>query len=174
MPTQSYGHFLKYGLRGGGMAAILNLFLFEINLRFFGVNFNVVMGVRAQNITEIQIIFVINPNKQFSNLKNAQNRADMNTILYAVYQYIIDNNGILPTAITTTQTEIYETSRSFSGLIDSSVLTASEKYLPSMPKHQNDTCNAESVSNEILKSVNDRVTGVAPDAEHFVINSVTC
>src|SRR3989344_7044454 len=52
------------------------------------------------------VILAINPSKQLGDTRNAQRRSDVNTILNAVYQYAIDNNGTLPTGITTTQKEI--------------------------------------------------------------------
>jgi prepilin-type N-terminal cleavage/methylation domain-containing protein len=119
------------------------------------------------------VIIAINPNKQLADTRNAERRSDVNTILNAVYQYTIDNNGTLPTAITTTQTEICTTGGSCSGLIDLSVITNSEKYLTSMPSDPNGTCNANGVCYEILKTANGRVTVVAPDAEESVTISVT-
>ena len=50
------------------------------------------------------VILAINPNKQLGSTRDAQRRADVNTILNAVYQYTIDNNGVLPTTITTVGT----------------------------------------------------------------------
>ncbi|KKT35656.1 MAG: hypothetical protein UW24_C0005G0004 [Parcubacteria group bacterium GW2011_GWA2_44_12] len=119
------------------------------------------------------VILAINPNKQLGNTRNAQRRADVNTILNAVYQYTIDNNGTLPTSITTTQTEICKTGGTCTGLIDLSVLTASEKYITSMPVDPNGTCNANGVCYEILKTANGRITVVAPDAEQSATISVT-
>ena len=52
------------------------------------------------------VILAINPGKQLADTRNAQRNADVNTILNSVYQYAIDNNGSLPTTMTTTQTEI--------------------------------------------------------------------
>lgn len=43
------------------------------------------------------VIVALNPNKQLGDTRNAQRRSDVNTILNAVYQYTIDNNGTLPT-----------------------------------------------------------------------------
>jgi len=119
------------------------------------------------------VILAINPNKQLGDTRNAERRADVNTILNAVYQYTIDNNGTLPTSITVTQTEICKTGGTCTGLIDLSVLTASEKYLTSMPADPNGTCNANGVCYEILKTANGRITVVAPDAEQGATISVT-
>ena len=119
------------------------------------------------------VILAINPNKQLGDTRNAQRRADVNTIINAVYQYTIDNNGTLPTSITTTQTEICNTGGTCTSLIDLSVLTASEKYITTMPVDPNGTCNANGVCYEILKTANGRITVVAPDAEQGATISVT-
>ncbi|TSC59383.1 MAG: Uncharacterized protein Greene041662_530 [Candidatus Peregrinibacteria bacterium Greene0416_62] len=42
------------------------------------------------------VIVAINPTKQLADARNAQRRSDVNTVLNAVYQYAIDNNGTLP------------------------------------------------------------------------------
>ena len=78
------------------------------------------------------VIVAINPTKQLGDARNAQRRSDVNTILNAVYQYAIDNNGTLPTTITGTRTEICRTgAASCASLIDLDVLTGT--YLVSLP-----------------------------------------
>jgi prepilin-type N-terminal cleavage/methylation domain-containing protein len=42
------------------------------------------------------VIIAINPAKQLGEAQNAQRRSDVRSILDAVYQYSIDNNGALP------------------------------------------------------------------------------
>jgi prepilin-type N-terminal cleavage/methylation domain-containing protein len=45
------------------------------------------------------VIVAINPAKQLGDARNAQRKADVATILSAVYQYVIDHNGTFPTDI---------------------------------------------------------------------------
>ena len=45
------------------------------------------------------VIVAINPAKQLGDARNAQRRADVGTVLSAVYQYVIDNNGTIPGSI---------------------------------------------------------------------------
>lgn len=118
------------------------------------------------------VIVALNPNKQLGDTRNAQRRSDVNTILNAVYQYTIDNNGTLPTSITTTQTEVCKTSATCTGLIDLSVLTASEKYIIAIP-YDPTGGSTNGAGYEIKKSANGRITVVAPDAEQSATISVT-
>jgi len=111
------------------------------------------------------VIVAINPSKQLAESRNAQRRADVNTILNAVYQYSIDNNGDLPGLITTTATEICATgSQSCQNLIDLTNLTTDQKYLVSIPNDPNGSTDT-SAGYTIKKSDNGRVTVAAPDAE---------
>lgn len=118
------------------------------------------------------VILAINPTKQLGDTRNAQRRADVNTILNAVYQYTIDNNGTLPSTITTTPTGICKTGGTCTSLIDLTVLTTSEKYLVSMPFDPT-TSTTNSTNYTISKSVNGRVTVAAPGAEQSATISVT-
>ena len=42
------------------------------------------------------VILAINPAKQLAETRNSERWADVNTILNAVYQYAIDNDGNIP------------------------------------------------------------------------------
>lgn len=118
------------------------------------------------------VILAINPNKQLGDSRNAQRRADVNSILNATYQYTVDNNGTIPATITTTPTAVCKTGGTCTSLIDLSVLTASEKYLTSMPYDPN-TSTANSTNYNISKSANGRITVAAPGAEQSATISVT-
>ncbi len=117
------------------------------------------------------VILAINPIKQLGDTRNAQRRADVNTILNAVYQYTIDTNT-LPANITTSVTEICATGGTCTGLVDLSVLTANEKYLVALPSDPS-TATSNSTKYAIFKNANNRVTVTAPSAENSATISVT-
>lgn len=82
------------------------------------------------------VIVAINPGKQLGDTRNAQRKSDVNTILNAISQYAVDNNGVLPAGITASSTEICASSAATSscgGLVDLSVLTLNGKYIVSIP-----------------------------------------
>lgn len=126
------------------------------------------------------VILAINPTKQLGDTRNAQRRADVNTILNAVYQVALDNNGILPTTIPasadcsgTATNEICRTSAaSCTGLIDLVSTTQNEKYLVAVPSDPiGATTNGAGY--HITKTATGRVTVCAPDAEQGATITVT-
>lgn len=119
------------------------------------------------------VILAINPNKQLGDTRNSQRQSDVNTILNAVYQYSVDNQGNLPSGITTTATDICATGAgSCTGLVDLTVLTANGRYLVAMPKDPR-TGNTTNTGYEISVNSDNRVTVTAPDAEQGKTISVT-
>ncbi len=132
----------------------------------------ILLVVAAIGILAGIVILAINPNKQLGETRNAQRRADVTTIINAVYQYSIDNNGTIPASITSTQTEICKTGATCTGLIDLSVLSDNEKYLTSMPFDPTGA-STNGAGYEIKKTANNRVTVIAPDAEQSATISVT-
>lgn len=120
------------------------------------------------------VILAINPSRQLGQSKDAQRKADVNTILNAVYQYALDNNGSLPSTITTSSTQICNTGIADAtcdgaSLIKLTVLTASEKYIVSIPKDPTGATTNGSGYN-ILKTANGRVTVSAPSAEQSTVS----
>lgn len=108
------------------------------------------------------VIIAINPNKQLGDSRNAQRRADVTTILNAVYQYYLDTGTVPGTpAPSTTVTEICKSGGSpCTGLIDLTVLTTNGKYLVSLPIDRScpTNCAAQGNGYRISKDANNRIT----------------
>jgi prepilin-type N-terminal cleavage/methylation domain-containing protein len=124
------------------------------------------------------VIIAINPGKQLGDSRNAQRSADVTTILNAVYQYALDNNGAMPAAnIPTAPTvalEICATGGVCTGLVDLAPLTTNEKYLTTIPKDpQCTSCGANGDGYKIQKSANNRVTISSTYAEQGKTITVT-
>lgn len=132
----------------------------------------ILLVVAALGILAGIVILAINPAKQIAQTNNAVRRADVNTILTAAYQYIIDNDGSLPSEITTTSTPICPTGDDDDSCIDLAVLTDDETYLSSMPTDP--TANGENDAGyNIFKTANNRITVTAPNAQNEATISVT-
>lgn len=135
-----------------------------------------IMGVLAGIV-----ILAVNPPKQLGDSRNAQRKADVNTILNAAYQYFIDT-GSLPTTIpvstcdATTDNEICRTDAiSCSGLVNLSVLIESEKYLTSIPmdplaKVSTSTNSTNGTGYKIGKDSYNRLVVCAPLAEGSAVS----
>lgn len=111
------------------------------------------------------IMVTVDPNKKLSNARDAQRLEDVQTILNAVYQYSIENQGVLPATIPTIPTDICrsgvnvdcETDR----LVNLNMLTGSYLLaLPADPKFATKT----STHYTIVKT-DQRVTVAAPGTE---------
>lgn len=143
----------------------------------------ILLVVAAIGILAGIVILAINPGKQLGDTRNAQRKADVNTILNATYQYAIDNNGALPVNIASSTcasvgtNEICKagvaTSTCSSGnLIALTELTANEEYLISLPIDGQAT-STNGTGYHIAKNGNGRVTVCAPFAEQGATISVT-
>ena len=139
----------------------------------------ILLVVAAIAILASIVILAINPNKQLGETRNAQRRADVNTILNAVYQYTIDNNGALVTLPTGACAQVAAnevckltaTGTCLSG-VDLSVLTNNETYLTAMPIDPT-ASTTDGTGYYITKSTNGRVNVCAPSAEQSATISIT-
>lgn len=121
------------------------------------------------------VIVAINPAKQLGDTRNADRRAAVNTILNAITQYAVDNNGVLPSGITASSTEICSSAvatSSCTGLVDLSVLTLNGKYIGAVPEEPQKS-NANGAGYMVSKNVNGRVTVTAQFPEQGASISVT-
>lgn len=126
------------------------------------------------------VIIAINPNKNLGDSRNSQRSADVTTILNAVYQYSLDNNGNLPpigtgVALSVTPTEICRTGGTCTTLIDLAALTLNGRYLVSLPiDPQCPTgCDTNGNAYMISRDINNRVTVTAKNPEQGKTISVT-
>lgn len=133
--------------------------------------FKVLLGVAL--IGSILVIMIlINPNQQLGDARNTRRSEDINTILTAVYQYILDNNGEMPAKIYPIETEICATGTKCEKFVDLSVLTDQNIYLEQIPKDPKKT-SPNGTGYDISKGDNGRVTVAAPHAEHGATISLT-
>ncbi len=118
------------------------------------------------------VIIAINPNRQLGQARDAQRRSDVNTILNAVYQYAIDNNGNIPGSgsITTTDKSICMKNTSYTdcnsaGLVYLGVLTGA--YLLNIPQDPSLSSSLTGTGTRyfIKKDANNRITVTAKGAE---------
>jgi len=116
------------------------------------------------------VILAINPGKQLGDTRNAQRRADVTTILNAVYQYYIDS-GSLPSTIPSSTAAYICRVAPCTDTVDLSVLTTNEEYLTAIPADP--LAGTANTGYTIFRSTNNRVTVAAPLAEQNATISVT-
>lgn len=122
------------------------------------------------------VIVAINPTKQLADARNAQRRSDVNTILNAVYQYAIDNNGnlpgCLPGAAAGTAMNVC-TSNDCTGVTNGcNLATLTGTYLVSIPVDPSGATGNDTMY-DVTKDSNSRVTVSAPVAEQGETITVT-
>lgn len=145
---------------------ILTHFRGKLRYGFTLIELLLVIGIIA--ILASIVIVAINPTKQLGDARDAQRRSDVNSILNAVYQYAIDNNGSMPSGIPTgTGTEIC-TATGGEGCVDLRDLIGD--YLVDIPADPQ--AAPGSTDYFIYKDAGGRVT-VSATGEQTVVISVT-
>jgi hypothetical protein len=129
-----------------------------------GITFNVVPQISRQSLassTEVSINY------------NNERNSHVNTILNVITQYSVDNNGAIPSAITTVPTELCTTTgNTCFGMVDLGSIVTSKKYILSVPVDPKKTTGSGS-GYFISKNANGRITVSAPLAEQGATISVT-
>lgn len=121
------------------------------------------------------VILAVNPAKQLADTRNASRRSDVSTILNALYQYSIDNNGNLPATVSAlgvgAATEVCKdgvvgAACTTAGGVDLAVLTTNGTYLVKIPVDpSNDNANLTGYS--VTRDANNRLTVTAVDTENI-------
>lgn len=144
------------------------------NSGFTLIELLVVIGILA--VLLAIVLIAINPARQFAQANNTQRASDVNAILNAVSQFGADNNGTLPTGITTTAQNVSDTAGDICAQIVPTYIAA----LPVDPTSGADPVDeagcAAAYDTEytiIQSATNNRVTVAAPNAQLGAVISVT-
>ena len=151
----------------------------KINIHRGFTLLEILLVVAAIAILAGIVILAINPGKQLADTRNAARRADVNTILNAIYQYSIDNNGTLPSIVPQLNPgSAFQICRlgvqNCQGLnmVDLSALATNEKYLTGLPVDPSGGTQ-NGIGYFVARSANNRVTISAPSAEQGASITVT-
>jgi prepilin-type N-terminal cleavage/methylation domain-containing protein len=131
----------------------------------------IVIGIIA--VLATIVLVAVNPARQFAQANNAHRASDINALLNAVGQYIVDSKGVIPSQITTTSQDISNGGADICALL-------MPTYIPSLPQdpRSNDgvgitSCTTYNSNYAIKKDSDGRITVSAPDAELSATISVT-
>jgi type IV pilus assembly protein PilA len=113
----------------------------------------VVIGIIG--ILAAVVLVAVNPARQFANARDTQRRADLYGITNAVYQYATENNGNIPTVITTSPTRI----GTGAGLVNLAA-TLAPTYIAAIPKDPSTGTDADT-RYTIYRDSNGRVVATA-------------
>ncbi|MEI6528746.1 MAG: prepilin-type N-terminal cleavage/methylation domain-containing protein [bacterium] len=122
------------------------------------------------------VILAINPTRQLGQARNAQRRSDVLTIMNAVYQYAIDNQGNVPNTIPTNAATSTICIFGTAGLIDktaagghvdlyTSLVGATSTYITAVPSDPNINSSDSETGYHIGKLASGRIFVCAPSAE---------
>lgn len=58
------------------------------------------------SILSVTVFVALNPSKRFADARDARRAADVDSILTAVHEYIVDNGGVAPAGLTATEQQL--------------------------------------------------------------------
>ena len=123
----------------------------------------IVIGIIA--ILAAIVLVAVNPAQQFKKANDAQRSSNVNAIINAVGQYMVDNQGAIPSQITTTAQDISNGGANLCSVLIPNYLAA----LPGDPTTGSSqsitSCTTYNTGYQIKKDSNDRITVSAPDTQ---------
>ncbi len=142
-----------------------------------------VIGIIA--VLAVVVFVALNPAQRFADARNARRTSDVETILSATHQYIIDHKGTLPPGLTSGMQQLGSAGGgcelSFGACSDPGTtacldLTGSDvlgKYLKTMPFDPSSTASAAQTHYAIQSDANGIITVTACDSENGANISVS-
>lgn len=128
----------------------------------------VVIGIIA--ILAVIVLVAVNPARQFSQARNAQRSSDVTTLLNAIHQQAVDNNGTVNAAITAV---CPETQAILSGAGEGADLSAlAPTYVSALPTDPTSAADTDT-GYDVCIDASSRITVSAPDAELAAAIGVT-
>jgi prepilin-type N-terminal cleavage/methylation domain-containing protein len=127
------------------------------------------------------VLVAVNPGRQFASSRNTARQNDVNAILSAIHQYAADNNGSLPTAISslTACAAPCATATAISNTGANICANLMPNYLPALPQDpgsnngaQITSCTTYTTGYTVSRDSSNRVTVYAPSAENGATISV--
>ena len=114
-------------------------------------------------ILSVVVFVALDPVTRFADARNARRYSDVNSILTAIHEYIVDNNGALPTGLSAGMSATHLGTDTANGNVDLSTPLA--KYLKSIPQDPTNG-TAEDTGYTVEVDNNNIVTVAAPNAEN--------
>ncbi len=110
------------------------------------------------------VIVAISPTKQIGDARNAQRRSDVNTILNAVYQYMLDHEGNPPQDVTTADKQICKMNAvsCHNGI---SLRALSGTYIPDLPSDPTAEATGTGTNYFLYRNDAGRIVVSAPNSE---------
>jgi prepilin-type N-terminal cleavage/methylation domain-containing protein len=133
------------------------------------------------SLLSVVVFVALDPVKRFADARNATRFTDVNNMITAIHEYIVDNKGALPAGLTTSMTEKQlgsctttgATLCTGAGAACVNLSTPLAKYLKSMPIDKGTGASAAETGYSVTVDANNIVTVKACMAENSEVVSVS-